>query len=491
MNNAEVVSFFLQDGLLGRPIKDVLLTNQSGAALRLFSRRKFINQFKFLLKEIELEYLGSEISFLGKFKQLLKVALTLNSSNIVRFVRNLLFAYEIQVPRSFMLDAPVKLTSEKYPRFWISRCATIAGIQTIGLSRIYEYNLIRERFMDRVLVWGDIQEHNDVVKQIPINQFFPSQKLKSISLIQENSWIQKRFSNAEVIGGNILIVNRDFVPTNHRVPKGDTSWPSDYPTLIDGNLLMSKAQRVLNIDEATFAGHSHSWFHFIVEFIPVLNRIPKDLRRLPIVIPEGSPNQILDLYKIMGFERIVPLKPWESLKASNLNVTLDLRKIPFTDFSQNGLDLLATQNVISAFLPSVSSKPNRKIYLKRETNLLRGLENQSEIDSYLKNCGFDSILPSKLSLKEQIILISESCTVVAESGAALTSLIFAQHSLNVIELQPYFPVIENLWMDFATTLGHSYGKVQGRKTRVGRLMIDSRSRIQISELQKLLSSAGL
>lgn len=487
MNPTAKVTLLLQDSLSGRPISHVLLKNANGDTLSVVPKPKLINQMQLIKREIEFEYLGSELSLLGKLKQLIKVAFTVNGGSFFHFFRNNFLAYVIEVPHSFMLNSPVKLMSSNYSRLWISRSATLAGIQPVGYSRIYEYDFLRERYLDRLLVWGHNRQHSPDLQDILSNPFLSILNLKSIDFSEEDRWIQKNLVNVEIIGGNVLISDDVFIPTNHRVPKGDSSWPSDYPTFFRGSLFMPRPRMAINIPVAMFAGHSHSWFHFIVEFVPALNRIPFDLRDTPIVIPEGSPKQILDLYRLLGFKEVIALKPWECAKVSNLSVTLDLRQIPFTDFSSNGMDLLGTQRILAKLCPQRdSSALSRKIYLKRDSNLLRGLVNQSEIDHYLEDQGFDLVYPGRLSLMEQISLMSEASTIVAESGAALTSLIFATHELRVIELQPYSRNIEDLWMNFSTTLGHNFSKVHGKRHGIGEYLIDSKFRIELSELDELL-----
>jgi len=86
----------------------------------------------------------------------------------------------------------------------------------------------------------------------------------------------------------------------------------------------------------------------------------------------------------------------------------------------------------------ISNKVNNnltKIYLVRGKQKTRNLIGEEKLIAFLQKEGFQIIDPQKISLKEQIIALSNANTVIALQGAALTNILFCQEHSLIIELR--------------------------------------------------------
>jgi capsular polysaccharide biosynthesis protein len=90
--------------------------------------------------------------------------------------------------------------------------------------------------------------------------------------------------------------------------------------------------------------------------------------------------------------------------------------------------------------------PFRKLYVTRRNAKVRRLVNEVEVADYLTDRGFEVVALEERPFREQVQLFAEAEVVVAQHGAGLTNLLFAQ-SPRVLEImsdqdrQIYFNLI--------------------------------------------------
>lgn len=84
--------------------------------------------------------------------------------------------------------------------------------------------------------------------------------------------------------------------------------------------------------------------------------------------------------------------------------------------------------------PTQHTKPYRKIYLARPTGSNRNFTNHEEIESVMQQYGFEIVVPDFLSVREQILMMSEVACVVSMHGAGLNNLFFAKEGTKVLEI---------------------------------------------------------
>ena len=76
----------------------------------------------------------------------------------------------------------------------------------------------------------------------------------------------------------------------------------------------------------------------------------------------------------------------------------------------------------------------KKIYISREKQVLRFVENEKEVVALLEKYGFKKIITETLSYEEQISICSNAEYLVSPHGAGLTNLLFMPKNSSVLEL---------------------------------------------------------
>ena len=77
-----------------------------------------------------------------------------------------------------------------------------------------------------------------------------------------------------------------------------------------------------------------------------------------------------------------------------------------------------------------------RIFISRRDARTRSLRDESEIEAMLRAEGFETFVPGKASLAEQIAVMRGAEIIVSVHGAALTNLQFCRAGTRVIEIFP-------------------------------------------------------
>lgn len=118
---------------------------------------------------------------------------------------------------------------------------------------------------------------------------------------------------------------------------------------------------------------------------------------------------------------------------------------------------------VRSLFPQKRSGPE-KIYLRRGDGRRRVL-NEPELESALKEKGFVSIQPEKLTVAQQAESLSSAKCVVAPHGAALTNLLFAPPGALMVEI--FNPQHKNrCYVNLASTCNHRYASLDGQNLNV-------------------------
>jgi len=99
-----------------------------------------------------------------------------------------------------------------------------------------------------------------------------------------------------------------------------------------------------------------------------------------------------------------------------------------------------------------------KIYISREGQLLRFIENEKEVTALLEKYGFKKLIMEKFSYDEQINIMRNAQYVVSPHGAGLTNILFMAENTNVLEMttkpNPNKPLTD--YYKLSTMLGINY-----------------------------------
>jgi len=195
---------------------------------------------------------------------------------------------------------------------------------------------------------------------------------------------------------------------------------------------------------------SANYFHWITDCLP----------RLWIGINTGISDRVIlhDSYRHLPYvtESLELLKIKPTFYQSNENVyvenlVLTPRTATFPNFHEE-LTLLTHEKL------SLKSKkePYRKIYISRKFAPKRKTHNEVDVELLMIKHGFEIVYTEKLSLKNQISLMSETKTLVSLHGAALTNMVFLPKNSQVIELRNHGDSKTNCYFNLANALDIKY-----------------------------------
>jgi hypothetical protein len=354
-------------------------------------------------------------------------------------------------------ESPMQIRIEGDPmRPWISRLAMTIGVVPHNLSHSIEYDFIRLRDQFPAFIWD---------ASFPtVTQNFRSRSVKEQikAEVNLNDINFLELKNSRIMHGNIVVVGDDYFPVD-RQNSTDDSWPSN--TIYNEsnekyyfNLIFEER----HIGDAIFLGSSSSWFHFLIEVFPRYLHVGTSvLKNRFIILGADSPRQIVNLAKDLNGLDPLLLGPATSAEVTDLITCQDFRFSETLNFSERHSDLMLVRKYMLEKYASTSSKPETMLLIKRQGNLFRRTSNFKEIEFELQNLGFISIDPGALSISEQVNLFAQSKVIVAETGAALTSLMFCHHETFVVELNTH-NLDPGFWAGYASAFGIEVTMIQGK-----------------------------
>jgi hypothetical protein len=389
--------------------------------------------------------------------------------------------YKFQLENIKVSDLPIKFTIDGTEGcIWVSRNAVEKGVWPSEIDSKLEYDLIRNPEQFEVFVHGLAKTigHIELYEKIQEN-FSINNKVNDIKM--------ETHSNATVHHGKVVISNDANVVNIDDVYK-NCSKKVDLFKYNDSELSVLKSFKSLGyFESALFIGSSLSWYHFMVECASKLTKIPRDLlRNTPIILEKNVPSSICSAVKMITGAEPIMVGNYESVKVGNLHVVSGSMT---TEYLFNSGILKQLRLLILNQSEDQETKINRKIYLKRPPNLFRPLQNEKNLIRFLQKNEFEIIEPSTISLAEQIKMIRSAKIVVAESGAALTNVMFAEDKTKLIELHPALDY-SNFWRDYSSNFIQDYEKIYGKKRLFGRKGVARDGFvIEIQSLEKALNGS--
>lgn len=195
---------------------------------------------------------------------------------------------------------------------------------------------------------------------------------------------------------------------------------------------------------------SDNYFHWITDCLPRIWEGKELAPDSPILLPQSFETRryVTDSLRLVGLEVIFFGKN-ENLKIAEL--TLTARTATFPNF----LEPLARKT--SEWLSiNPTQTPWKKVYISRKLAPKRKAHNEEQVESFLKENGFEIVYAEKLSLLEQIELMSETSLLVCLHGAALTNMLFLPKTSTVLELRNAGDAINQCYFNLASSLGLPY-----------------------------------
>lgn len=195
---------------------------------------------------------------------------------------------------------------------------------------------------------------------------------------------------------------------------------------------------------------SANYFHWMTDCLPRIWEGIEMAPNSPILLPQSFENlrYVTDSLKLAGLEMIFFAKN-ENLKIAEL--TLTARTATFPNFFE---PLAKKTRALLSIQPA--QNPWKKVYISRKLAPKRKAHNEEQVESYLKEKGFEIVYAEKLLLLEQIQLMSVTSLLVCLHGAALTNMLFLPKTAKVLELRNVGDAITQCYFNLASALDLSY-----------------------------------
>lgn len=417
-------------------------------------------------RETKLQYLFSNQSFLGRLKISLNMLLHDLINHTSATLRFFFFSFILDVDEK-ELSSINQLIFENNKSLWISRNAVLGGIDSEQIDETLEYDFFRRSKSFEIRIWKSQNSPNKLnLKNILNNSKWKVICLKELNRPFSKTIEYREFTNVRIHHGQCVTQDEFLVPLDDKYMLSNHSWPSINPKRLKNNIVLLNTTRIEEISTAIFIGYSKSWFHFIIEFLPRYLEIPKNLRKYPLILPSGVLPQISQMLRSFGFLNLIETAPFTEIYVSRLLTVTDFRQINSYHPKSRADDILRLRQHFSSVSDlglKFEKGKSRKIVFARSKQLFRQVENMDELVKQLTKKGYEVINPESLSFIEQVKLMQQCKILVAESGAALTSLLFSQSSISVLELEQFSTESDGFWESYCRILSHSHLKLSSNK----------------------------
>ncbi|WP_026966294.1 glycosyltransferase family 61 protein [Algoriphagus terrigena] len=195
---------------------------------------------------------------------------------------------------------------------------------------------------------------------------------------------------------------------------------------------------------------SANYFHWMTDCLP---RIWEGIERepdCPVILPESfkSLDYVIQSLDLAGVTAVF-FKASQNLHVKKLILTA--RTATFPNFNPPLADKTRTKLSVKSI-----SEPWRKVYISRKLAPKRKAHNDADVEILLQKRGFDVVYAEKLSLSQQIQLMSETQLLVCLHGAALTNMLFLPPTAKVLEFRNHGDSVSQCYFNLSSALGLAY-----------------------------------
>ena len=223
----------------------------------------------------------------------------------------------------------------------------------------------------------------------------------------------------------------------------------------------------LAVDSALYFGTSTNWFHFIVELAARVGGVPRaTYEGKPIILEVGAHRNVLELCRLITGVDPIQVAVGQRVRIANLTVLREFGVNDPIDSIQRAVELKEFARIIVEQVPGPVEKSSSRVFFRRAPHLYRPLQNERQVAEFLEARGFESVYPEQFTLKEFISLLKGAEFVIAESGAAITNMMFATPGTHFLEIVPAL-VTQEFWSKFLKVYEMEYVGIQGEISRVG------------------------
>ena len=201
-----------------------------------------------------------------------------------------------------------------------------------------------------------------------------------------------------------------------------------------------------------------SYFHWMLDTLPRLALLEEsDVRELPLVVPADPGPAIGDTLRALGVpaERLAP--------HDGMHLVYDELVFPSLVGATGHPPAWALQWLRERLVPRTAGH-GRRLYVSRADATWRRVRNEDEIVAVLRERGFETVLPGRMPVADQLALFAEAEAVVGPHGAGLVNLLAATGA-KVLELLPetwvngcYYALSASVGLDYSYLVTPSAGR---------------------------------
>lgn len=263
-----------------------------------------------------------------------------------------------------------------------------------------------------------------------------------------------RVKGALVVGKEELIV----LPNGEYVGELIALTPEGQRTMLSRELLnrAREPSRVLRKRGTFYPLSAIGWQNYYHWNHDVIMRASQVISHLPdhhkFIIPEGIRAFQQETIKLLGIgkRQLVPIESGETWEVESLSFSTPIFKTqidsiePLYWFREACMNFYGIQ-------PRIGSK---RILISRAGDNHYRTTNSSEVEEFLSNCGFETVEPRKLTLREQVEIFSQAAVIIG-TGTGLSNMVFAPSGATIVQFQEPSQVVHALWT-MSEALGHHY-----------------------------------
>jgi hypothetical protein len=446
--------------------RDLVFLDNENKIVKSTYRRIVPNIYRYQKDEVITLINDSPDNELDMSKSVLRWLMRELVKNTKFFFQSLYLTYRFETELSEFARLPIYVQGKDGKQIWIARNTLTSGIAPSDLEGTLEESRLKNPY-----------QYNALLRKVHKSEFdydiFEPEKY-SLELIETTDPRNRSFfletaqlEDAKVFHAKLVGSNNQIVAMSNRRTVMIPRKPA-FINFHEGYYQVFKLfKNSKTVSRGIYVGTSTNWFHFIVELAARIIELPETLRNgTPIIIEGGSHKNIVRLCELMTGVPPIQLAIGEAISVDKLFI---VREFGIGD----PIDPIQRSGILKDFKDQITRKVQpsdvnefKKIYLRRPRNLYRPLQNESQVARTLHEDGFVSIYPEDLLLDDFIIIIQSAEYVVAESGAAITNLMFAQQGTKFLEILPAIAIID-FWKNYVEIFAVNYSVIQGKTDRIG------------------------
>ncbi len=460
-------------------IDKIQITDQNGNLLPHELKKTRFNFFSSLMSDFTQPTPNKDYN-IEKFLQLIKWTIRDLINNPKYVWLSLNYSYQITIINSDRWKFPIKIQlSDGAGKLWISRQAFLMGIWPTEIDPKLEYDRIRNPYEFDLLVHQVISSsfYDYLFETIDgpntrcdIRNYANKYKVLNQSIIK----------HAKLVQNDTHLLSDDF-PLQKQENSKQLSFVSPQGVLKS----LRTFKKLPQIHEGIFIGSSLSWYHFVAECATRLTKIPpKYLNGIPVIIERNAPDSIIEFLKLATGVEPIQVGYLEEIQVEKLH-TVTKNFLKFGQFDK--IALYNLRKHLNSKLNFEKNTPFRNVYLKRPDKIFRPMHNERDLIKKLSIYNFEVYQPELMTFRQQVELISSAKVLIAESGAALTNLLFANSNSHFIEIHPGTNDYPDFWRNYANLFTTNYSKLQGDKVLLGKRGIARDGfKVNLFRIEKLL-----